>query len=560
MAEILTESFCERCGTRYTFESSAPKRRRLGGVKTFGKGLRNFVLSDETSLDDALAAARSDDERETSIQQLDAFHKTFNFCMSCRQYTCGTCWNDVSGQCLSCSPSDVAGPGLGFAQADGSGMGEQPTPELGAWPTADLRRGVDDEPADAAPSTFRADDDQLVGLDRLSALFERPAAPPSPAAFEPAGDVARPEVVETQQPDQPEVVVEATPAAGPPLAWPEVEPGAPPVASDEELATTAAERTSDLLSRFRPGQSLDEALEAYEVQAEADTPGTPPVAPEPTFAVEPEPEPVVAVDAFEPEPVVLEAATFAPEPEPEPEPRAAVEPQVPAWPEPESVLAPEPEPEPVVLEAATFEPEPEPAGTMSEPLVPAWREPEPEPVVIEAEPAWPEPEPEPVVVEAEPAWPEPEPEPQPVVAPEPEPVAAEATSFEPQPEPPQSQGADSAPELAPERRDDRVELPTWHVVAPDVPAAADGHPAPDSLPAAATSEPQWPAPAEPESPFLAAQRLTARSTEALWAASSAEMMAAGAQPRVGIQSCVSCGLSLSATARFCRRCGTRQTA
>jgi ribosomal protein L40E len=26
----------------------------------------------------------------------------------------------------------------------------------------------------------------------------------------------------------------------------------------------------------------------------------------------------------------------------------------------------------------------------------------------------------------------------------------------------------------------------------------------------------------------------------------------------GVQPCSSCGLSLSATARFCRRCGTRQ--
>ena len=32
MPEILTESFCERCGTRYTFESAAPtKTRKLAG-------------------------------------------------------------------------------------------------------------------------------------------------------------------------------------------------------------------------------------------------------------------------------------------------------------------------------------------------------------------------------------------------------------------------------------------------------------------------------------------------------------------------------------------------
>src|SRR5215208_8468480 len=105
MPEILTESFCERCGTRYTFESAAPaKVRRLGKFKTISKGLKNYVLSDDTSLDEALAAARSDDERELTAQQLDAFHSTFNFCMTCRQYTCANCWNQVEGRCLTCAP------------------------------------------------------------------------------------------------------------------------------------------------------------------------------------------------------------------------------------------------------------------------------------------------------------------------------------------------------------------------------------------------------------------------------------------------------------------------
>jgi ribosomal protein L40E len=41
-----------------------------------------------------------------------------------------------------------------------------------------------------------------------------------------------------------------------------------------------------------------------------------------------------------------------------------------------------------------------------------------------------------------------------------------------------------------------------------------------------------------------------------WEASAREV--AGAMTQVGVQSCGQCGLSLSATARFCRRCGTRQ--
>jgi hypothetical protein len=31
-------------------------------------------------------------------------------------------------------------------------------------------------------------------------------------------------------------------------------------------------------------------------------------------------------------------------------------------------------------------------------------------------------------------------------------------------------------------------------------------------------------------------------------------------PAGGVQPCANCGLSLSATARFCRRCGSRQSA
>ena len=38
MAEILTESFCERCGTRYTFESAAPRTAKLKGIRVLSRG------------------------------------------------------------------------------------------------------------------------------------------------------------------------------------------------------------------------------------------------------------------------------------------------------------------------------------------------------------------------------------------------------------------------------------------------------------------------------------------------------------------------------------------
>jgi zinc ribbon protein len=48
----------------------------------------------------------------------------------------------------------------------------------------------------------------------------------------------------------------------------------------------------------------------------------------------------------------------------------------------------------------------------------------------------------------------------------------------------------------------------------------------------------------------------------MWAASAREVLARPAAgpvaPVASVQPCSSCGLSLSATARFCRRCGTPQ--
>ena len=50
--------------------------------------------------------------------------------------------------------------------------------------------------------------------------------------------------------------------------------------------------------------------------------------------------------------------------------------------------------------------------------------------------------------------------------------------------------------------------------------------------------------------------LHAAAGQRFWEASAREV--AGAVGNVGVQNCGECGLSLSANARFCRRCGTRQ--
>ncbi|MGP1674369.1 MAG: hypothetical protein ACTS8Z_04040, partial [Candidatus Limnocylindrales bacterium] len=246
----------------------------------------------------------------------------------------------------------------------------------------------------------------------------------------------------------------------------------PAMADMDDVAATASAQTSDLLRRFRPGQSLDDAIAEFEreqstvVQPEVDVEAE-------IVASAPEPEPVTAV---------------VPELEPEPEPVAA---------------APEPEP-------AVAEPEPEPA----------------------------------------------------VAAPEPEPLAA------------------AAPELAPEPVAPRVDVvpqPTWQVVAPDSPTADGIAPqarpvaplAPVSDQVAASGEAQWPArpewPASTQAsaiglPFLGRPAAPTGGIEALWAESAREVASTPVETTraTGVQPCVSCGLSLSANARFCRRCGSRQ--
>jgi ribosomal protein L40E len=183
-------------------------------------------------------------------------------------------------------------------------------------------------------------------------------------------------------------------------------------------------------------------------------------------------------------------------------------------------------------------------------------EPEPEPVVAEVAP-----EPEPVVAEVAP-----EPEPEPVVAevaPEPEPAAPPAPA-EPEPIRPISETilhippqviepVSPAEERVAATADDpllaarRAQLDLLGLGDP-----GEGPLTPDRkvLPYRSTGATVH--------PMEMAARTAAGLPEpgAFWEASAREV--AGVMSHVGVQSCGECGLSLSASARFCRRCGTRQ--
>jgi ribosomal protein L40E len=225
---------------------------------------------------------------------------------------------------------------------------------------------------------------------------------------------------------------------------------------------------------------------------------------------------------LEPEPVVAEAE---PKPEPEPEPVVAE-------------AEPEPEPEPVVAEAEP-ELEPEPVVAEAEPEL------EPEPVVAETEL---EPEPEPVVAEAEP-----EPEPEPVAPQAPQPIRPISETILRMPQPSVQPPAPAEEERVAAQSDDplavarRAQLDLLGLGDP-----GEGALAPDRkvLPYRSSGASVHPI----EAAVRTASGLPVPG--AFWDASAREV--AGAMSHVGVQACGECGLSLSASARFCRRCGTRQ--
>ena len=271
MTETLTESFCERCGTRYTFESARP-RARLKGVKVLSRGLKNFVLSDDTSMDEAMAAARSESDRETTAHQLDAFHRTFNFCMSCRQYTCPNCWNEVEARCLSCAPLALPEPPVlidDLRALRAAVVIDQPASTNGLAAHDDEEApaiaGLAAE-AEVAEIELQPEPEVAMAAPTLEAADAEPELEAAAAELAPdvADDVAEP---------APEPVFEAAAAIETVDEGPEI---------GRDAAGKAAGQTGSLLRRFRPGQSMDAELEAYERSRADDLSGEAPASlPEP---------------------------------------------------------------------------------------------------------------------------------------------------------------------------------------------------------------------------------------------------------------------------------------
>ena len=145
------DSYCERCGTRYEFHATATKTLSLKGARVLAKGLKNFVLNDNQSLNDAMALAREADQHENTTRMTEAFHRTFNFCMTCRQYACDKCWNPHQGACLTCAPE----PGLGPVEPEGHLIVRTPVARgNNDWALFPDILHSESEPAAEAPATL----------------------------------------------------------------------------------------------------------------------------------------------------------------------------------------------------------------------------------------------------------------------------------------------------------------------------------------------------------------------------------------------------------------------
>ena len=342
-----TDLYCERCGTRYAFNANASRTLSLKGARVLAKGLKNFVLTDGQSLNDSMALAREADEHESTTRMTEAFHRTFNFCMTCRQYACDKCWNPHQGACLTCAPE----PGLGPVEPEGHLIVRTPVargdndwalfpdilqtegesaaeaqPLLSAWPVQDLRVSA---PEAGSGSTGKGGHDQLVRDSE-----DREAWSVWPIADEIAPEMtltpAEMVLIEAQLAQEQAESAAAVHEAAPPDALPDL----PEVDTRVLLSATADEPAQPVESlSATAGDRLDQATGPEPVQPEE--PDVPVVfadmapPPSPTPAQEPGMPPVFAdmtpppspTPAEEPGvPVVFADMTPPPSPTPAEEP------------------------------------------------------------------------------------------------------------------------------------------------------------------------------------------------------------------------------------------------
>jgi hypothetical protein len=204
MLDTMTESFCERCGTRYEFaapEKLTPIKKTRGVIS----GLKNYIMSQD-SLSDSVNDAMREQAERLAAGQLDAFHNSFSFCIDCRQYTCVNCWNDAAGRCQSCQPLSDSAPAAHWLQPANGDM-----QAAAAWPATDLTDPLQLESFNyPAPALAEPEPEPVVAAE--------PVVEPEP---EPIVVAAEP----VAEPEPEPIVVAAEPVAEPaPEVAPQPEP------------------------------------------------------------------------------------------------------------------------------------------------------------------------------------------------------------------------------------------------------------------------------------------------------------------------------------------------
>ena len=524
MTDTLTESFCERCGTRYEFRAPTrlnPLRKTRGLIG----GLKNYLTSQD-ALSDAVSDAIRNEEDSLATAQLEAFHDAFNFCIDCRQYTCLNCWNDGAGRCRSCAP--IAGTDDLLERLAASAVAEptaMPAEAIATDEELHRRLGQEAWPSSDLPEVAAANGHAAEPWPVTQELT--PVAPASPAGFVGADGF----VYETQE--QADAVADQLAAQQ--AAEAEAEARAAQFAEEQaaEADAIAAQLAEEQAAEADALAAQQEAA-ALAAQQEAEAEAAALAAQQEAAAAELEAEPVAAEIEPEAEPVEVAAEVVA-EAEADRPPLRVV-----AWDEDaEFDLEPEPvaaevEHEPV---AAQVEPEPVAAEVEPEPVA-AEAAPEPEPVAAESAP---QPEPEPVAAAAETEPPIEEPTARPRIGPITETILRfpQRPTAPPPAETPEPVAAvGESPQVAARR----AQLDMLGLGGPDT--------TPEQQPAVLPYRSRGAAATSAE---LAAHAAAGAS---FWEASAREV--AGAVGNVGLQNCGQCGLSLSANARFCRRCGTRQ--
>ncbi len=170
MTDPVLQSFCERCGTRYTFSETeaTPPEENKGVLSRFGR--RTPVLGEVETPGRATMPASS-----------EQFAGIFHFCLDCRQYICTECWNTEAGGCLSCRPRKQAGgEASGAGATSGSFAASQ---EPAAWPAGDVA-GASASAARKAAVTRQGDASDVSSVELDEWGRPRPKRPASESVEE----------------------------------------------------------------------------------------------------------------------------------------------------------------------------------------------------------------------------------------------------------------------------------------------------------------------------------------------------------------------------------------